>query len=394
MPSEANKFKLGLFVLVAIMILIFTLFVLGGEALFKRKIAAVTLFNESVQGLEVGSQVKMRGVPVGRVVGIELRPRDSYIQVNMELTMDGTGLDDASSVRSYIRQQVEDGLMCRLDFTSITGTKYIEIDYRRDMQQRIEVPDKTLPADALYIPAAKSLLASVAQSATDTLAQLAKVDFEGISEKLSSSLDSLSEILASDRLKETGRNVDLIIERIRSMAESLDSQLGGEQLGSTLRGFRETSEEIRAVATAVKEEIDGAQLAETSQQLRLLLDSAQKELEVARLGETSTSMREALTAAQDSLKHVETTMTQYRQLAVRAESSLDQMKLPETTEVARDSLTSSAQALQDLSSLQSDVRLALSKLNAALDQFAELVTTLEEDPAALLRGKQRPTTRE
>src|ERR1017187_5541096 len=70
MSPKANFFKLGLFVIGATIVLILLLLILGSGRWFQSKVAIETYLNESVQGLEVGSKVKYRGVVVGEVTRI------------------------------------------------------------------------------------------------------------------------------------------------------------------------------------------------------------------------------------------------------------------------------------------------------------------------------------
>ena len=70
MSGQANFFKIGLFVIGAAVALVFLLVLLGAGRLFQSKIVMETYFNESVQGLELGSKVKYRGVIVGEVKSI------------------------------------------------------------------------------------------------------------------------------------------------------------------------------------------------------------------------------------------------------------------------------------------------------------------------------------
>ena len=70
MSAQANFFKIGLFVIGATICLVFLLVMLGAGKLFQSKIVMETYFNESVQGLELGSKVKYRGVIVGEVRSI------------------------------------------------------------------------------------------------------------------------------------------------------------------------------------------------------------------------------------------------------------------------------------------------------------------------------------
>ena len=60
---EANKFRLGLFVIIGSVLFFIVLFVFGLSDIFVRKGKFVSLFNESVQGVAVGSPVKYKGVP-------------------------------------------------------------------------------------------------------------------------------------------------------------------------------------------------------------------------------------------------------------------------------------------------------------------------------------------
>src|SRR3954469_21039526 len=70
MSAQANFFKLGLFVIAGTVALVLLLLVLGSGRWFQSKVVVETYFNESVQGLDVGSKVKCRGVNVGEVTRI------------------------------------------------------------------------------------------------------------------------------------------------------------------------------------------------------------------------------------------------------------------------------------------------------------------------------------
>src|SRR6266536_1709719 len=70
MSAKANYFKLGLFVIGATVALVLLLVILGSGKWFQSKTVVETYFDESVQGLDVGSKVKYRGVNVGEVTKI------------------------------------------------------------------------------------------------------------------------------------------------------------------------------------------------------------------------------------------------------------------------------------------------------------------------------------
>src|SRR6266567_8698143 len=70
MSQRANYFKLGLFVIGAIVAGILVLLVIGTGRFLQKRITIETYFNESVQGLDIGSKVKYRGVVIGEVTKI------------------------------------------------------------------------------------------------------------------------------------------------------------------------------------------------------------------------------------------------------------------------------------------------------------------------------------
>ena len=70
MSLKANYFKLGLFVIGAIVAGAVVLVVIGSGRWFQPKLTIETYFNESVQGLDRGSKLKYRGVSIGEVTRI------------------------------------------------------------------------------------------------------------------------------------------------------------------------------------------------------------------------------------------------------------------------------------------------------------------------------------
>src|SRR5581483_1804838 len=81
--NRLSYFKVGVFVIVAVVIGVAGVLVLGLGAVFQKKSLVETYIDESVQGLDVGSPVKFRGVPVGSV---EYSTRLQYVLVRIAIT--------------------------------------------------------------------------------------------------------------------------------------------------------------------------------------------------------------------------------------------------------------------------------------------------------------------
>ena len=78
MSQKANYFKLGLFVIGAVAAGVAVLLIIGTGRWLKPRAVMETYFNESVQGLDIGSKMKYRGVVIGEVTRI------SFIYVKYE----------------------------------------------------------------------------------------------------------------------------------------------------------------------------------------------------------------------------------------------------------------------------------------------------------------------
>jgi len=91
--TATNHWKLGLFVLLAVGATLGTLFWLGARRFRRESFPAISYFDESVQGLDVGSPVKFRGVTVGTVADITIAPDHRHVQVTSDIYVDA--LDEA-----------------------------------------------------------------------------------------------------------------------------------------------------------------------------------------------------------------------------------------------------------------------------------------------------------
>ena len=83
--NEANRLKLGGFLLISITLLIIGFVSIGITKLFEPRYRAMTVLNTSVEGLAVGSPVKYLGLPVGKITAMTMRQKDGYIAVYFDI---------------------------------------------------------------------------------------------------------------------------------------------------------------------------------------------------------------------------------------------------------------------------------------------------------------------
>ena len=88
MAVEKTHARLGLFLAVALVVVIATALLFIQRARNRAVIEMVTYTRENVSGLDVSSPVRYRGVPVGRVSELRVDPRARTIEIDFEVFLD------------------------------------------------------------------------------------------------------------------------------------------------------------------------------------------------------------------------------------------------------------------------------------------------------------------
>ncbi len=166
MSAPSNHFKLGLFVLLAFAAMLGSAIALGAASTQKKTVSYHTFFNESVQGLDLGSPVRYRGVSIGTVAAIEIAPDHRHVDVLAELDVDEIrrmGLTEGGREGKGIgRFIIPADLRAQLGSQGITGVKYVSMDFFVEADN--PPPDLPFPTPRNYIPAAASLMKNLEDS--------------------------------------------------------------------------------------------------------------------------------------------------------------------------------------------------------------------------------------
>ena len=199
MEKEHRYFRLGLFVILTVATLLALLFILGGRSLFRPTLTAETYFNESVSGLDIGSPVKYRGIPLGSVSQITssavlyerdvpVGQRKAYIVVRMKVAGNKVDLEQ---LKEEIPEYVKRGLRAQTQIAGVTGQLYVSLD-----DPTPPIP-QGLPFDwtpeYIYIPSAPSLTSEIVGNAQKFLASLNAAKIDDIAEQLKTLVASLNQ---------------------------------------------------------------------------------------------------------------------------------------------------------------------------------------------------------
>ena len=113
MSKPVNKTVIGIFVVVAIALVVAAILILGSGKFFKHNPTFVMYFQGSVKGLSVGSPVVFRGVKVGTVTDIKMlfNPKDLSVMIPVYVELEEGSPRDGEGQSKYggLRQESSQG---------------------------------------------------------------------------------------------------------------------------------------------------------------------------------------------------------------------------------------------------------------------------------------------
>jgi len=258
MSQKANYFRLGVFIVVAVAMFVAIVLALSAGQLFKHTVTLETYFNESVQGLDVGSAVKYRGVQLGRVTRIGLAApkyeqevpwskRKQYVYVEAELRTDAVGARVEQDPKR-LEEAVAGGLRIRLAPVGITGTAYLEIDI---LDPRANPPlEISWTPQNYYIPSAPSTYNQIVRGTQSFLATLDQAHVDDLLKDIAALARTANQKLAEIPAGAIGRDLSDAARDARVLVARLNKFTDSPELQAALRDLSAASARLReALAT-------------------------------------------------------------------------------------------------------------------------------------------------
>jgi len=244
MSAVSTHFKLGIFTVLAMAAVIAIAFGLGWRGVVRSDTVRYhTYFDETVQGLEIGSPVKFRGVLIGSVAEIQIAPDRTHVDVAL-------ALDTAETRRLGLAERKPE-VRAALGTQGITGVKFIDIDL---------FDPKTSPAPQLsfrpaenYIPARPSFMKGV----TDNL--------EVVSQRLPELVDTTVATLhrvevilvdfndqrIPDRMAKAVDNIDGAVTDMRRLVKHFDGAQIPDKTAAAIDNLAEAVAKVNAMLEGI-----------------------------------------------------------------------------------------------------------------------------------------------
>jgi phospholipid/cholesterol/gamma-HCH transport system substrate-binding protein len=199
MSMPTNNFKLGLFTLCGLALLLAGILAFGARGYFESTTLYETYIVGDVTGLAVGSAVELRGVHVGRVKRINFSWNDyqvtqpGYVVVLFEIRDEVAPLPPGDARNELLQAAIKQGLRARLKNQGITGNSILSLEYVNPAEN----PPVQFPwtPKHTYIPSAPGQFGELLASAEKTLHNLEHLDFAAMNQLLQGDLKSVGQVL-------------------------------------------------------------------------------------------------------------------------------------------------------------------------------------------------------
>lgn len=238
MIGQPNYFKIGMFVIAAFLLLAAALIYLGADRMMRPKVFLETYVDGTVQGVDIGSPVKFRGVQIGRISRIDFvfneygtepggTGRNDYVFLEMEIDRKlfrGMFTGDAEQI---LNDAVKQGLRVMLQPQGITGLNFAELNY-------VPQPERAPPLKIWwtprrhYIPSAPGTLTSMLDSVNRIMDSFGSLDvgdtlkeLNAVMQNFNTALTRLQSNLDEMNLTETGANLQKLVDEMRNKVAAL-----------------------------------------------------------------------------------------------------------------------------------------------------------------------------
>jgi paraquat-inducible protein B len=319
--SKNSSFAIGAFIVGAMILVFVALLFFSGGKYFSEKERIVMYFEGSVQGLQVGAPVKIKGVELGQITDIQINfQNDNKTIVNAvtaDLVLKRINSKGTRITNEFFDEAIKNGLRAQLNFQSfLTGLLYVELDFYPDTPVKLY----GLQHDFRELPTVATQFEELSKS-------FAEMDIKGIARHIDEFAIELNNIVKSGEIQTAIKNINKAAVSIEKTSNNVNSRMN--------------------------------QLSENIEMTRLEINKL--------LAELNKQTPEVAKALNKSLQELSYSLEQVNKTA----ASIDG-------------------AVSENSPLINQLNSTLNEISRSALSFRNLTETLEQQPEALLRGKNIP----
>jgi phospholipid/cholesterol/gamma-HCH transport system substrate-binding protein len=295
--EKFSYFKIGNLVISAVVIGIICVVVLGVGTIFQKKSIVESYIDESVQGLEVGSPVKFRGVPVGRVEQISLTSAEystkrEYVVVRMSISSNMFQFQVNDPKSEQLKEALDRGFRIRIAPQGLTGVAYLEADYLD--------PERNPPLEIdwqpyyPYIPSTRSRITQLSEAVERILRNFSDIDIAQLSQTIDKSLVAMTKLAENANLDKIGGQTNALLNELRETNRQINALVSNPELKTAIADASASAGRARQIIERAEKPVnqmltDLPQATESLSRLVKRLDSVATDLP-----ETSSQLRQTI----------------------------------------------------------------------------------------------------
>jgi len=307
MARKTSKFMIGVFMTIGVLIGLVAIIWLGASNYFEKGKMYVTYFNESVQGLQVDSAAKYRGVEVGRVTDIRVAPDNQLIEVVMKINLKG------HLERDYVSQ---------LKTVGITGIVFVELDWK-DPDQPDQSPKIDFGAEYPIIASRPSQIKQLLTGIEDVIQSIRLIDTKGISDQIKATTKEIQSFVGSEKIDKTLSEISLAATHLNGVITKVDQALSQGRLENILTEAQTALIKIQNFTGDFQAETKNALI-----KIQNLTGDVQADLKALELPKTGANLQNA-TAKIDrilSSGEIEAILAEVKSTLFKAQATVDSVR--------------------------------------------------------------------
>lgn len=251
--KKNNSFRIGAFIVGAILLVFLALLFFSGGDLFSQKERVVMYFEGSVQGLQVGAPIKLKGVILGEITDIQINfdsntqdngnknnsAKNIVTAVTGDLALKRISRKGNEVSLEFFEEAIANGLRAQLNFQSfLTGLLYVELDFFP------ETPATLYGFKKNYLE-----LPTVATGFEELTKNLQEINLKGLVKNLDQLTLRLNNIVKSGVIEETLGSVKLAAD---SFTET--SQTMGQDISQLSKNLSDTSRTLNTLIVSLNKQ--------------------------------------------------------------------------------------------------------------------------------------------
>jgi ABC-type transporter Mla subunit MlaD len=398
MDAKPHYFRIGLFVLAALTLIVVAIVLFGAGLFASEKLHVESYFADSITGLSVGSPLEFRGVQVGQVEQIGFVGSEYSLDPNT-----AAGARFASCVRvvsgvlrsklpepmyphaeALLSRMVGHGLRVRVSSNLLTQQAYLEAD----LLDPNRFPAEPVPWQPKYpvIPSAPGEFTTMKDSIDKILTQLQAIDAKGLADSLEKVFTSLNTAITEADIAQLSKDAHGLLRISQQKVEALEMakiNAAAQQFLASLNqavdeaNVPQLSRQIRGILAQMDQKLSAVDAERINADLERLLTSLDRAVVDANVPALSGQ-------TQIFIAELRTTNQYLQQLFAIPEGVPRPLNVPEAVAKLNQTLVN-FNAL--VSTERPGIERVLNDLREITDSLKELISTVEQNPSELLFSK-------